>query len=63
MKSRNDWITVSKLNQEGFVTSSSPVEGTTYPLYAMLSRPGADFTFGQEPFRTHFLVTDTVTWK
>lgn len=29
----------------------------------MLSRPGADFTRGQEPFKTHFLVTDTVTWK
>lgn len=60
MKSRNDWMTVSELNQEGFVIKSSPVDGTTYPLYAAFSRPGADFTCGQEPFRTHFLVTDTV---
>jgi hypothetical protein len=48
------------LNHPGFVTISSPVVGTTYPLYAAFFFVGADFTFGFEPFGTHFLVTEVV---
>jgi hypothetical protein len=51
-------MTVSKLNQPGFVMMSSPVPGITKPLFAMLFLVGADFILGLEPFLTHFLVID-----